>query len=119
LPGVYFRPVYYRPYYGTYKDQQCGGVQAMITDYDAIRPVEAGTHILAAVQKLYPKQNVVLAADKDSTGSSRAQMFDKVMGDGTVRAAIAAGKSAEEINDSWKPAREKFLESRKKHLLYQ
>jgi uncharacterized protein YbbC (DUF1343 family) len=118
LAGLYFRPVYYKPYYGTYKDAQCGGVQALITDFDTVRPVEAGTHILSAIHKLYPTQNILKIDDSTTVGQSRAKMFDKVMGDGSLRAAIAAGKAAEDINSSWKPARDQFIEGRKKYLMY-
>jgi uncharacterized protein YbbC (DUF1343 family) len=115
---VYFRPVYYKPYYGTYKDAQCGGVQALITDYDAVRPVESGTHIIEAIHRLYPKQNILKMDDPTTVGQSRAKMFDKVMGDKTIRTAIAAGKSAQEINESWKPARDEFVANRRKYLIY-
>jgi uncharacterized protein YbbC (DUF1343 family) len=118
LPGLYFRPVYYKPYYGTNKDKQCGGVQALITDYDAVRPVDSGMHVIEAVHRLYPKENILKIDDPTTVGQSRAKMFDKVMGDDTIRAAIAGGKSAAELIESWQPAKQKFIEERKRFLIY-
>lgn len=119
LPGIYFRPAYYRPYYQTFEKQQCGGVQVLITDYDKVRPVEAGMHVLEAVNKLYPEKNVLLTSgDLSTTETSRAQMFDKVMGTDKVRKALGAGQSAESVTASWKPEREKFVAERQKYLLY-
>lgn len=119
LPGVFFRPVYYRPYYGTHKTEMCGGVHVIITDYDAVRPVEAGIHVLEALQKLYPEKGDVLhlidTTDKEKT---RVGMFTKVMGTDKVRDALAAGKSAAEIVASWKEPREKWIRESSKYHLY-
>lgn len=114
LPGVYFRPAYWKPYYGTHKEQLCGGVQIFITDYDEIQPVETGTHLIDAINKLYPEKKIL----GDGSGSGRANMFDKVMGTDEVRKAIQSGKSAAEINASWKPARDRFAQERAKYFLY-
>ena len=118
LPGVFFRPVYYKPYYATHKGEMCGGVQVMITDYKKVRPVEAGVHVLAAIQKLYPKADVLHLHNPTDTEKTRVSMFNKVMGTDKVRDAIAAGKSAREIVDSWKPAREKWVAESQKYHLY-
>lgn len=46
LPGVIFRPVYFEPAFSKHKGEQCKGVQVHVTDYKAVRPVEAGIHLL-------------------------------------------------------------------------
>ena len=96
LPGLYFRPAPYSPYYGPFKDKQCGGVNIMITDMDKVMPVEAGIHILEALNRMYPEQKVLTAGvDADSTKSrARVGMFNKVMGGNTVRTMLRDGKTA-------------------------
>jgi uncharacterized protein YbbC (DUF1343 family) len=120
LPGLYFRPAYFKPYYHIFKDEQCGGVQIFILDYDKVMPVEAGTHILEAINNMYPEQKVLTAgSDADSTKTrSRISAFNKVMGTNKVRKALLKGKSADEINASWVAEREKFIQDRRKYLLY-
>ena len=118
LPGVFFRPVYYKPYYGTHKTEMCGGVHVMITDYSKVRPVEAGIHVIEAVNKLYPDADILNLRKEDKTAQSRVDMFTKVMGTATVRDSIAAGKTAAEIIETWKEPREKFIKESSKYYLY-
>lgn len=49
----------------------------------------------------------------------RARWFDLLMGTDTVRKAILAGKSEEEIYSQWEADLQKYREMRKKYLLYQ
>ena len=44
--------------------------------------------------------------------------FDKLAGSDTLRKQIIAGKSAEEIRESWKEELNQFKLIRKKYLLY-
>lgn len=120
LPGVYFRPAYFKPYYHIFKDKQCGGVQIIITDVDKIMPVETGTHIIEAINSTYPEQKILTSGvDADSTKTrARISMFNKVMGGNKVRKALLAGKSAEQINTEWEPERNRFADERKKYFLY-
>ena len=57
LPGVYFRPMYYRSFYFRYVDETCSGVEIHVFDKKAFKPLEASIHILVAIQKLYPGQS--------------------------------------------------------------
>lgn len=118
LPGVFFRPVYYKPYYGTHKTVMCGGVHVMITDYDKVRPVEAGIHVIEAVNKLYPEADILNLKKDDKNAQTRVGMFTKVMGTEKIRDAIAAGKTAQEIVESWKAPREAFIKESSKYYLY-
>lgn len=120
LPGLYFRPAYFRPYYHMFKDEQCGGVQVMILDYDKVMPVEAGIHIIDAINRLYPEQKLLTAGvDADSTQTrERVGMFNRVMGTSAVRRALRDGKTADEVTAAWAAEREKFREARKKYFLY-
>jgi uncharacterized protein YbbC (DUF1343 family) len=41
LEGVTFRPIHFKPFYATFKDEFCGGVQIHLTDYRKVRLTES------------------------------------------------------------------------------
>ncbi|MBC7188276.1 MAG: DUF1343 domain-containing protein [Calditrichaeota bacterium] len=112
LPGVVFRPQYFRPYYFRFKDKQLYGVQIHLTDPRAFRPMETQMHILAALRKLYPQ------VDLFDRGRYRPDSFDRAMGTDKVRKALLEGRGAQEIMREWQPALQDFMKVRRKYLLY-
>jgi len=110
LPGVFFRPIYFRPYYFLFADQQCSGVQIHLLDKNKFQPIAAQIHILTAIQKLYPDQKIF--------NTSRTTMFDRAFGTDQVRKAILRGEAAGEIIASWHDKLEQFKKIRQKYLIY-
>ncbi|PZM66132.1 exo-beta-N-acetylmuramidase NamZ family protein [Paenibacillus dendritiformis] len=53
LPGVVFRPVYFKPSFSKFRDEQCGGVQLHVLDRRALQPLEAGVQLLYAIKGNY------------------------------------------------------------------
>jgi uncharacterized protein YbbC (DUF1343 family) len=53
LPGVVFRPVYFKPTFSKYQEEQCGGVQLHVLDSRAIRPLETGITLMYAIRRNY------------------------------------------------------------------
>ena len=53
LPGVRFYPVAFTPRSSRYAGEPCGGVQIIVTDRDALRPVRLGLEVAAALQRLH------------------------------------------------------------------
>ncbi|OFY39248.1 MAG: hypothetical protein A2X18_04310 [Bacteroidetes bacterium GWF2_40_14] len=59
--------------------------------------------------------------DKDKffrKGANDSYYFDKLAGTNKLREQIIAGKTEQEIRDSWEPALSQFKEIRKKYLIY-
>jgi uncharacterized protein YbbC (DUF1343 family) len=112
LPGVYFRPLFFKPYYFHYAGQICQGVQLHITDLSVFKPYTTGLHIMRTHMKLYPEQNLFAA-------KNRVKMFDKVVGTDEIRNSLLAGETINEIESEWQPELEKFKVRRIKYLLYQ
>ena len=110
LPGVIFRPAFYRPYYSTLAAQNLQGVQIHIYDDKVFKPMRTQIHILAALQKLYPLQNIF--------NPSRLGMFNKAMGTDKIWKDIARGVSAKDIYVSFQKDVQNFLTKREKYLLY-
>jgi len=53
LPGVRFRPVYFKPTASKFRGELCGGVQLYVTDVRAIRPLETGISLLYTIKRHY------------------------------------------------------------------
>ena len=110
LPGVYFRPKYYKPFYGAYKDALLQGVEIYISEPRKLKPIEAQVNILSAVMRLYP--------DADIFNEARNDMFDKAMGTSAVRMALEKGTAPEAIIAAWQQNLEHFRRSRAGYFLY-
>lgn len=113
LAGVSFRPMYYQPYYGTYKTETCGGVQILFTDRSSVHLTSIQFYVMDAIKKLDGGKDLQLF------GGKRDNMFDKVCGTDQIRKAIAAGEPVEKVLDLWNEGAEDFREARKKYLLYE
>lgn len=111
LPGVFFRPLQYRPFYTAFKEQTMHGVQIHILDKHRFAPMRTQIHILHAVHKLYPRQ--------DFFATDRISSFNKAMGTDQVQQQIQQGVSAEEIVAGWQNDLKKYEIKRGKYLLYQ
>ena len=110
LPGVYFRPMHYKPYYFTRKDTQLQGVQIHITELAEFKPMMTQIYILCAIRKLYPEQPIF---ETKRTGS-----FDKAMGTDKIRQEVWDGKSPVEIIAEWQDDLDAFMKIREKYLIY-
>ncbi len=111
LPGVIFRPLYFKPYYAHYKGQVCQGVQLHITDPYIFDSYSTGLYIMQTSMKLYPDHNLFGQPD-------RVSMFNKVMGCDWITKDLQQGVPVEKIIQKWQPDIEKFKEMRKKYLIY-
>ena len=112
LPGIYFRPLSFKPYYFRYEGKNCQGVQLHVTDRDRFMPYVAGLHIMKTHMELYPEKD--LFANKNRIG-----MFNKVMGTDRIMQMLKDGIPVEQIEQSWQPELNAFLKTRAKYLIYQ
>jgi uncharacterized protein YbbC (DUF1343 family) len=111
LPGVRWKPVSFIPSAQRgmpaypHTDTTCGGFEIEITERAAFRPVAASLHVMDVLYRLYPKEF--------SFGRSCG-----MIGRRSIEEDLKAGKPPSEIEKSWKPGLDTFLEARKKVLLY-
>ncbi len=114
IPGVRFEAVKFTPsmsfYPGPaaslkYKDQECGGIRAILTDRNACPVVDIGIELALAVNRLYPDKFKV-----DDMG--------RLLGDDETLNAIKAGESRAAIKARWTKAGAAFAEQRAAALLY-
>ncbi len=113
IAGVSFKPVTFtpRPYPWAlkpkYEGEVCHGIKIIVTDRDALKPVEMGVSIVWAIRKLYPDKFKFIPS-----------YFDLLAGTTAVRTMLEEGKTPSEIFASWKDGLSRFEKLREKYLLY-
>jgi uncharacterized protein YbbC (DUF1343 family) len=112
LPGVRFRPIHYKPFYGAYAKQMVHGVQIHVIDPARFLPATTETAILCHLQKHYP------GPGRFHWRSDKTATFDKAMGTDTVRRRVAAGWSYQAIVKAWRRDLLIFKAKRAKYLIY-
>ncbi|HDR04658.1 MAG TPA: DUF1343 domain-containing protein, partial [Candidatus Marinimicrobia bacterium] len=79
LPGVTFRPIIFKPYYGKYQGQKMQGVQIHIQDYTKAPLLPIQFHFMEVHHRLYPDKDIF------EMSLNRHSMFDKVNGSSKIR----------------------------------
>lgn len=113
LPGVYFQPFHFTPFYSHYKEQFCKGFKIIITDEKAFRPVAAGYHIIETLIDMYPEN-----FNLETLPKYNESMFNQSNGTDRILKMLKAKTAAQEIIESYKAGLADFAEKRKKYLLY-
>ena len=115
LPGIYFQPFHYKPFWGLYKGIDCQGVLLRITDPKTYRPLSVQYLILGLLKSLYPKEFM----QRLNAAAGAKDLFCKANGTEAVLQILSEEKyPAWKLIDLQKGERESFLERRKKYLLY-
>jgi uncharacterized protein YbbC (DUF1343 family) len=116
LPGVAFRPAWFRPTFHKFAGQTCGGVQVHVTDREAFQPVRAGLALLAALREqsggrfAWRTEPYEFVADRPA--------IDLLFGSDRERVGLEQGRSWRELAREWEGEEEAFRQERKDFLLY-
>jgi uncharacterized protein YbbC (DUF1343 family) len=113
LEGVIFRPISYKPLYGTWEDKILNGVQIHITDFDKINLMELQFYFLQVQRELYPHTNIFALAT-----TLRMKMFDNVLGTDNIRKKFIKRFRVEDIHEYLTKDVLGFRELSKKYFLY-
>ena len=113
LPGVMFRPISYKPYYGFGKATDLNGVEVYVTDFDKAELTLVQFYVMQELARMYP-------AHKASAGASPARfgMFDKVCGSKAVRTGFFKRHRVEDIDRLWHKDLPAFEKTKKEYHLY-
>ena len=112
LPGVMFRPMYYKPFYAFGKGQDLQGVQVYLTDYRKATLTNIQFYVLQELYSLYPDHDVLAQCTK------RHAMFDKVCGSKQIRQLFMKRHKWEDVKPYWEKDAESFKQLAKKYWLY-
>ena len=116
LDGVIFRPMVYKPRYGTHSDTLVNGVQIHISDYDQVDPPAVSMALLRALREQPMGNDILLSGWLKPDGSPSG--FLKALGDRKLAELLVAGQAlntwqaqhAERIKD--------FRQRRQQYLIY-
>ena len=113
LPGVYFRPIYYKPYYSTFKGELCQGIQIHILDYEVARLSEIQFLVVQELMRLWPEKDWF-----ELCNQKRFNMFDKVCGTNKIREEFGKRYQWEDIREYWYKDVENYRKASSKYYLY-
>lgn len=113
LPGLIFRPIYFKPFYSVFKGEQIQGVQIHIMDFDAAQLSAVQFHALEVLNRLYPEHKFFDECDK-----GRFDMFDKVCGTKFIRDTFSKTYTWESIRDYWNKDVDAYRARSEKYYLY-
>lgn len=113
LPGLYFRPIYLKPFYSVGQGKQLEGVQVHLMDYEKVKLAEIQFYVMQELAALYPEKAVF-----DNADEKRYRMFDQVSGSSFVRTEFAKNNRFEDIKDFWYNKVDEFKKTSKKYYLY-
>ncbi|MFY7843383.1 MAG: exo-beta-N-acetylmuramidase NamZ domain-containing protein [Rhabdochlamydiaceae bacterium] len=116
LPGVVFVPFAYRPFYGSYKDQDCQGTLICPTNPRLFKPVLTQYAILGLLKSLYPKQFDQRLRESSSVAK---KLFCQAHGSDHILKILENQKYVTwALREIDKEKRQNFLQLREKYLLY-
>jgi uncharacterized protein YbbC (DUF1343 family) len=116
LPGVAFRPAWFRPTFHKFAGRDCGGVQLHVTDREAFRPVRTGLAVLAALRELAGERFAWRTETYEFVADRPA--IDLLFGSARERLALESGRPVAEIARAWEAEEEAFRRRRQEFLLY-
>ena len=107
IPGTYFRPQQFTPWFSKYREQNCSGLQVHVIDPDTFRPIRSALRLISEALKLHPDEF-----------EFRERQFDRLIGNSWVRERLLKGQSVESIRKEWIPGTEEFQRRREAYFLY-
>jgi uncharacterized protein YbbC (DUF1343 family) len=116
LPGVHFRPVWFRPTFHKFAGEDCGGVQVHVLSRLEFQPVRTGLAVLAVLRELsgprfaWRREPYEFVVDRPA--------IDLLVGSDRERRSLEAGLTWRELETAWKGEEEAFQRGRKAFLLY-
>ncbi len=116
VPGVYFRPTYFKPTFNKFAGENTGGVYLHVTDPAVFPPFLAGVAVVWAARKLYGVQCDFPRGVYEFNSTHPA--FDLLAGDAAIREMIEAGSDIDSIRSSWMIAEGRFAEAKSSYHLY-
>ncbi|HEY6251005.1 MAG TPA: exo-beta-N-acetylmuramidase NamZ domain-containing protein [Candidatus Angelobacter sp.] len=105
IPGVRFLPVTFTPVSGPYANQNCGGVNLMVTERNSLNSPELGMELASALLTLYPND-------------WKVARFIELLANRRVFEEITGGEDPRNIAENWREDVERFSALRAKYLLY-
>jgi uncharacterized protein YbbC (DUF1343 family) len=105
LPGVRFMPARFTPTASVFANQECRGVQIVVTGRDGFNAIDVGLELARALQKL-------------AAGNWKPEKAARLLFHPATLQGILELREVSALHALWVPAREEFAKRRQKFLLY-
>ena len=113
LPGVVFRPIYFKPYYKDKAGLELQGVQIHITDFNSVNLTKIQFVFLQEAHKLDPTFDIFRGNEK------KYRMFDLACGSDIFRLSLMKNYDFESIKSQWNKDVEPFRTMSESYYLYE
>ncbi len=113
IPGLFFRPITFKPYYAFGKGKTLHGVQIHILNYSKVNLTKTQFYIISAIQQLYPEKNIFQSVNKN-----QVEMFNKGIGTDKIYKMILEKENIKNILNYLDKDTQKFRKMSQKYLLY-
>src|SRR5438067_1235473 len=106
IPGVRFIPVRFKPNTSVFKNEECSGVNVVITDRSNFRSVRTGIEVAVALHTLYPAE-------------WKVDSYSRLLVNADALEKLKRGATPEELTQSWSGPLDNFQRIRARSLIYQ
>lgn len=114
IPGVKFRPIHIKPFYGFGKGENMQGVEFYVTDKDKAPLTLIQFYVMQEIADMYPDKAAFVAGDP-----KRFNMFDKVTGSKNIRRLFGKNYKVADMIDYWTKDVEPFRQASAKYRIYE
>jgi uncharacterized protein YbbC (DUF1343 family) len=105
LPGVRFIPLRLTPVASVHRGKSCEGVNLIIEDWDRFQPLWTGLAFASVLRKLYPQ-------------AWQVERYDDLLRHRETWEGVKQGAAWRELEKAWQPELKRFLEIRRRYLIY-
>lgn len=112
IPGVEFRPIVFKPYYGRDLGKTLHGVQIHFSDYTKANLMSIQYYFMQVHKQMYPEIDIFEEA------KNRWSMFDKVSGTDEIRAKFRTSYKFSDIKEYLNKDVEPFRKKSSQYYLY-
>jgi uncharacterized protein YbbC (DUF1343 family) len=112
LPGVKFRPIVFKPFYGRDLGKTLHGVQIHFTEYEKADLMNLQFYFMQVHKDMYPEKNIF------EMGKNRWSMFEKVTGTDQIRIRFSENYEVADIMDYLNKDVSSFKEKSQQYYLY-
>jgi uncharacterized protein YbbC (DUF1343 family) len=117
LPGVLFRPKYFKPMFQKHAGEVCAGLQFHVTNREQFKPLLTTLALLRAIAEIYSKQLQWRTEPYEYVSDRLA--IDLLYGNEKLRKTIfSANFSLTALENSWQEELTSFLEQRQEYMIY-
>lgn len=114
LPGLTFRPISFKPYFGICNGRPVHGVQVYVTDYAKANLTEVQWYIAQELHRIYPSYDLFKLGNLKNYA-----MFDNVCGTSQIRLLLTKNYKASDVLKVWRADAEAFKQRSEPYKLYE